>query len=89
MQAADQLLEGLKAEISRTAAENPKPRKPEPAEEILEELLAASRAFDIDGVDRAMEELESCEYETGAELVAWLREKADGMGFKEIAGRLA
>jgi hypothetical protein len=36
-----------------------------------------------------MEELESCEYETGSDLVAWLREKADGMGFKEIAGRLS
>jgi hypothetical protein len=51
--------------------------------------LQACRTFDIDGVDRAMEELESCEYETGADMVAWLREKADGMGFKEIAGRLA
>jgi CheY-like chemotaxis protein len=89
IQAADQLLDGLNAEINRVAAEHPKPRKPEPAEEILEDLLQACRAFDIDGVDRAMEELESCEYETGADLVAWLREKADGMGFKEIAGRLA
>jgi CheY-like chemotaxis protein len=89
IQAADQLLDGLNAEISRAAMENPKPRKSEPAGEILEELLAACRAFDIDGVDRAMEELESCDYETGSDLVAWLREKADGMGFKEIAGRLS
>jgi HPt (histidine-containing phosphotransfer) domain-containing protein len=89
IQAADQLLDGLNAEINRVAAEHPKPRKTEPAEETLEDLVQACRAFDIDGVDRAMEELESCEYETGAELVAWLREKADGMGFKEIAGRLA
>jgi CheY-like chemotaxis protein len=89
IQEADQLLDGLGAEINRVAAEHPKPRKTEPAEETLEDLLQACRAFDIDGVDRAMEELESCEYETGADLVAWLREKADGMGFKEIAGRLA
>jgi HPt (histidine-containing phosphotransfer) domain-containing protein len=89
IQAADSLLNELNAEINRAAAENPNPRKPEPAEETLEELLEACRAFDIDGVDRALEELESCEYETGADLVAWLREKADGMGFKEIAGRLA
>jgi HPt (histidine-containing phosphotransfer) domain-containing protein len=89
IQAADRLLEGINAEISRAAAENPKPRKPEPAAETLEDLVQACRAFDIDGVDRAMQELESCEYETGADLVAWLREKADGMGFKEIAGRLS
>jgi CheY-like chemotaxis protein len=85
----DQLLDGLNAEINRAAAGNQKPRKPEPSEEALEELLQACRAFDIDGVDRAMEELESCEYETGADLVVWLREKADGMGFKEIAARLS
>jgi signal transduction histidine kinase/CheY-like chemotaxis protein len=89
IQAADQLINGLNAEISRAAAENPKPRKTEPAEETLEDLLEACQVFDIDGVDRAMQELESCEYETGADLVAWLREKADVMGFKEIAGRLA
>jgi hypothetical protein len=89
IQAADQLLDGLNAEISRTTEGDPKPRKTEPAEEILENLAQACRAFDIDGVDRAMEELESCEYETGADLIAWLREKADGMGFKEIAGRLS
>jgi CheY-like chemotaxis protein len=87
--ASDQLIDGLNAEINRVAVEHPKPRKIEPAEETLEDLLQSCRAFDIDGVDRAMEELESCEYETGADLVAWLREKADGMGFKEIAGRLS
>jgi CheY-like chemotaxis protein len=87
--ASDQVLDGLNAEINRVAAEHPKPRKTEPAEETLEDLLQACQTFDIDGVDRAMQELESCEYETGADLVTWLREKADSMGFKEIAGRLA
>jgi CheY-like chemotaxis protein len=89
MQAADQLIEDIGAEIHRIDGGNHKPLKTEPAKEILEDLAEACRGFDIDGVDRAMEELESCEYETGADLVAWLREKADGMGFKEIAGRLS
>jgi HPt (histidine-containing phosphotransfer) domain-containing protein len=89
IQEADQVLTGLKAGINRISAEHPKPRKTEPAAEILADLLEASRAFDIDGVDRAMRELESCEYETGEDLVVWLREKADTMGFKEIADRLA
>jgi HPt (histidine-containing phosphotransfer) domain-containing protein len=89
IEAADQLLDGIHGEISRAELGNPKPKKDGPAEEILADLLKASQAFDIDGVDRAMAELESCEYETGSDLVAWLREKADGMGFKEIAGRLS
>jgi CheY-like chemotaxis protein len=89
MQTTDQLLDGINGEISRADMGNQKPRRTEPAEETLKDLLRACREFDIDGVDRAMEELESCEYETGSDLVAWLREKADGMGFKEIAGRLS
>jgi signal transduction histidine kinase/DNA-binding NarL/FixJ family response regulator/HPt (histidine-containing phosphotransfer) domain-containing protein len=89
IQTADQLLEGINAEIRRTDEENQKPLKTEPEKKTLEDLLHACRDFDIDGVDKAMEELESCEYETGTDLVAWLREKADGMGFKEIAVRLS
>ncbi|MDR1174717.1 MAG: response regulator [Treponema sp.] len=89
IQAVDRLLDGINAEIRRTDEENQKPVKTEPEKKTLEDLLHACRDFDIDGVDRAMEELESCEYETGMDLVAWLREKADGMDFKEIAVRLA
>jgi HPt (histidine-containing phosphotransfer) domain-containing protein len=89
IKAADQLLAEINSEISRAEEGNPKPRKTEPEEEILEDLVQACREFDIDGVDRAMEELESCDYETGSELIVWLREKVDGMGLKEIAGRLS
>jgi HPt (histidine-containing phosphotransfer) domain-containing protein len=89
LRAADLVIEGLNAEINRVATEYPTPKKNEPPEETLTDLLEACRSFDIDGVDRAMEELERCEYETGADLVVWLREKADGMGFKEIADRLS
>jgi signal transduction histidine kinase/CheY-like chemotaxis protein len=89
MQTADQLLEAINGEINRMEGENQKPVKTEPAKDILEDLAEACRDFDIDGVDRAMEELESCEYETGTDLVAWLREKVDGMGFREIAVRLS
>jgi signal transduction histidine kinase/DNA-binding NarL/FixJ family response regulator len=89
IQVSAKLIKELKALISRAATGNPKQRKAEPAEETLEDLAQAARAFDIDGVDRALEELESFDYETGADLVVWLREKADLMGFKEIAGRLS
>jgi signal transduction histidine kinase/CheY-like chemotaxis protein len=89
IQTVDRLLEGINTEIRRTDGENQKPLKTEPEKKILEDLLHACRDFDIDGVDRAMEELESCEYETGTDLVAWLREKTDGMSFKEIAVRLS
>jgi CheY-like chemotaxis protein len=77
----DTALEKISADSGRPAAEAPDPA-------LLEELRAACEAFDMDRVDAAMERLEACRYEQDGELVAWLREKVDGMEFEEIAARL-
>ncbi len=62
---------------------------PEPDAALLEQLRAACRAFDMDGVDAAMEQLESFKYERGGEQLAWLRERVDAMAFEDIAGMVA
>ncbi|MDR0819885.1 MAG: response regulator [Oscillospiraceae bacterium] len=67
---------------------NPKTEKPEPDADVLDALLEACKAFDIDGVDAAMEELESCVYESRGELVEWLRAQVNVTGFKQMAERL-
>ena len=64
-------------------------KKTEPDRDILAALLDASENFDIDGVAKAMAELESHEYETGDELIKWLRESLKTMNFGEIAQRLS
>ncbi len=58
--------------------------KPDPS--LLEELREACRAYDMDGVDKVMGQLEAFRYEHGEELISWLREKVDDMAFEDIAG---
>ena len=56
---------------------------------MLKKLLTACAEYDMDGVDGIMEELESCEYESGGELVLWLRENVDKMNFTQIKEKLS
>ena len=70
------------------APEGTKPKKDRPDRETLSKLLAACEAYDMDGVDAAMAEIESCEYESGDELVVWLRKKIEEMDFEQIKKRL-
>jgi hypothetical protein len=43
----------------------------------------------MDGVDSAMMELETYDYESDNELSAWLRENVDKMNFAQIRERLS
>ncbi|GHV66932.1 hypothetical protein AGMMS49928_02790 [Spirochaetia bacterium] len=64
-------------------------KKEAPDKTVLEELLKAAQTFDIDGVDKTMEELARYEYESGGDLVEWLEEKVKASAFKQIAERLS
>jgi CheY-like chemotaxis protein/anti-sigma regulatory factor (Ser/Thr protein kinase) len=77
------LLQGIDAALGKIADERPTARAPDPA--LLRELQEACSAFDMDSADSAMERLEAYSYESGGELVAWLREKINDMAFEEIA----
>jgi HPt (histidine-containing phosphotransfer) domain-containing protein len=65
-----------------------KPRQDAPDREILAKLKKSCEAYDISGIDEAMDELESATYDTGADLVAWLRERVDIMELDEVIERL-
>ena len=69
--------------------ENPKPRRNKPDGETLAAILAACKEYDMDGVDAAMEEMEKFEYESGSELVAWLRTNVEQMNFTQIEEKLS
>ena len=69
-------------------SENKKTLQPEPKREVLIRLQKSCEAFDIEGIDSAMDELEQSDYETGGELIIWLKEKLTNSDFMEIAERL-
>ena len=54
----------------------------------MQKLRKCCEDYDMDGVDKAMSELESMRYVADAGLVAWLREKVNITDFTSIALRL-
>jgi CheY-like chemotaxis protein/HPt (histidine-containing phosphotransfer) domain-containing protein len=65
-----------------------KPRKAAPDPVLLARIRDAAEQYDMGELDRAMEKLEQCAYESEAELVPWLREQIDKSEFEEIMKRL-
>jgi hypothetical protein len=55
---------------------------------VLADLKDACAQFDIDAIDTAMDELESYQYDEGADLVQWLRSQVDIVEFDQIVQRL-
>jgi HPt (histidine-containing phosphotransfer) domain-containing protein len=82
------LITDIAAAIQNSIDEQ-KPVKSAPDADVLSDLLNSCREYDIDGVDAAMAKLESFEYESGAELISWLREKIAGAEFDAIKERLS
>jgi HPt (histidine-containing phosphotransfer) domain-containing protein len=66
-----------------------KPLKDSPDQATLKDLQKASAAYSMDGIDTAMDELESYDYNQNGGLVIWLRQQVDCLGFTAINDRLA
>ncbi len=78
------LLDHIDKGLSEIDAATGKPAAAVPDPVLLKELREACEAFDMDRVDKAMARLESFRYESGGQLVAWLREQVSNMAFEEI-----
>jgi len=74
--------------LSSLEAENPKPKKDKPEEELLLKLLAACKKYNMDKADEAMMEIEQFQYVADDGLVAWLRRNIDIVNFEEAAEKL-
>jgi hypothetical protein len=83
------LIKDIESVLSAIDAENPKPVRAKPDTGILSKLLAAGESYDMDSADEAMENLEKYQYESGGELISWLRESIDQMNFKQMAEKLS
>jgi hypothetical protein len=71
------------------AAHNTKPRLQAPDRGLLARLRQSCESYDIEAIDKTMSELESADYEEGADLTAWIRQKIDISKMGEVAERLA
>jgi len=66
-----------------------KPRMKAPDRELLVRLRESCESYDMDGIDKAMTELESFDYDEDGDLVKGIREKIDISKLGEAAKRLA
>jgi CheY-like chemotaxis protein len=87
------MAESLLAEVGKLldkAGENKaqKQKVPAPDPSLLARLLDEARRYKTVLMEEIMGELESFEYGTGGELVAWLRGQMDNLEYDEICSRL-
>ena len=85
----ERLLADISDCLAKTADETEKPLKDAPDAATLSRLAAACAAYDMDGVDAAMAELEAFGYQSRQELVDWLWEQARAMELRRMADELA
>ncbi|MDR1903900.1 MAG: response regulator [Treponema sp.] len=77
-------------ELLQDAAESgpAKQKAPAPDKVLLEKLLDASKRFKPAIMEEVLTEIEGYEYESGEDLVAWLREQLDNLEYDAIRERL-
>jgi len=83
------IVRNIKAWLEKNDVHDAKPRLKTPDRELLARLRESCESYDIDGIEKTMSELESADYEEGAGLMAWIREKIDLSKMGEVAKRLA
>jgi len=89
IEAARKLIFDIERTLAFMDSDNPKPKKDKPDAKALSKLLAACETYDMDGVDAAMNEISSYQYESDGGLSEWLKENVDLMNFEEIVERLS
>jgi len=85
----EKLLEKLREYLAAvTGQESEKPVAPHPDPALLKEMVEASKRYKANIMDETLEKLEMYHYESGGELVQWLREQMDNLEYDVIRKRL-
>jgi CheY-like chemotaxis protein len=85
----ESLLVDLEELLKKAAAgKGAKKKMPSPDPVLLANLMDAAKRYKSNIMEEVLEYLESYEYESGGELVAWLREQTDNLEYDAICSRL-
>jgi signal transduction histidine kinase/CheY-like chemotaxis protein len=71
-----------------TVQTDAKPVSPKPDPELLQKLADACKHYKANVMEEILEKLEHYRYESGADLIAWLREQMDNLEYDAIGKRL-
>jgi PAS domain S-box-containing protein len=83
------LIDNLRDLLGKMPAPSPKGHLAAPDPGLLERLRTYAMNFDAGGMDETMSSLECFTYDSGSELVEWLKEKINSLEYDEIAKRLS
>jgi PAS domain S-box-containing protein len=86
---ARRLILNIEKLLEQVLASENKPKKDAPDSGLLQKLREACVNYEMSAADEALEGLEAFVYDTGGELIVWLRENVEQMNFDEIAERLS
>jgi len=89
VEAVYKLIKDIGQALEETSENDLKQKREKPNSSVLEKLREACANYEMTNADAAVQELEAYEYESGGELVAWLRENVELTNFDEIVERLA
>ena len=85
----ESLLSAIGELLKKTdAGKAAKKKVPAPDPVLLANLLDAAKRYKTTIMENILEEIESHDYESGGELVAWLREQMDNLEYDSICSRL-
>jgi HPt (histidine-containing phosphotransfer) domain-containing protein len=65
-----------------------KPLSPKPDADILRDIVEACKHYKVNAMEEMLGKLESYQYESGGDLVQWLREQVDNLEYDVIQERL-
>jgi len=86
---AEIIVANVRAWLEQYDAKNVKPRLKAPDPALLAKLQKSCETYDMSGIDEALSELDKTDYEEGADLIVWIKEKIDISEIGEVAERLA
>jgi CheY-like chemotaxis protein len=88
IESARDLVDDIKDMLKALDAENLKPKKEEPDKGLLIKLANACAEFDISRADELFSELDAFEYNTGSELMIWLKDNVENGFFEDIKDKI-
>jgi CheY-like chemotaxis protein len=84
----EMLLGNMREFLVQVGGKEDRPRRSAPDRELLGVLLGASKEYNITVMEEALIELERYSYESGDELILWLRQQLDNFDYELIQERL-
>jgi signal transduction histidine kinase/CheY-like chemotaxis protein len=84
----EKLLAVLQDFLTQVEEKKDKPPLPAPDRELLAGLMAACKEYNITMMEDLLRELEKYSYESGEDLIVWLRRRIDDLDYEAIQERL-